>query len=275
VIGSPTEMNNYPLSICTSNNAESFTISCPNGLSGTNADSYYWSATNAGISGSGSSATLQKIVGNNNTITVSVWFRQSSCGVLSIQPYTITIPRCTGVPTGYPTRNGGSGALSSVVVFTFSPGTGGTSVQTSMDGVNYTSTSWVDVDQGTTVDIWARSVNDCGPGPAQRYPCTAPPCPKCLKSATPKVNEPEESTEVKLFPNPASSSLSISLPLLAQPVTISILNMTGQVVKQEQLTSGTANQLDIESLAPGMYVVHVLSKDGAALNTTQKLLIAR
>jgi len=275
IIGSPTSIQNAPIAICTSSTPESFTLSCPNSLTGTDASSYVWSASHATISGAGSSATLIKIVGDNNPIVVSVRFHNAFCGISSVGAATITIPRCTGVPTSGAVLISQTSPVKSVTEFQFAPGTGGTFVEISSDGVTYSNSFYVSVPAGTTENVWVRSANDCGPGLAREFVCKAPPCPSCPKSMVHTGGVPTILKEVSLFPNPASDYLTLEIPALEQPVTVSVFNLNGQLVRKEIVEGGSTSHMDIQSLSVGMYAVHIVSADGSAIRIVQKLQIVR
>lgn len=67
------------------------------------------------------------------------------------------------------------------------------------------------------------------------------------------------SNMISLSPNPASSSLNISLPIDI-PAQVQIFSSTGTLVK-EMTTSANRTQLDISDLPAGMYLVNII-QDG-------------
>lgn len=66
--------------------------------------------------------------------------------------------------------------------------------------------------------------------------------------------------EVKLYPNPSSSqmTLDVGFESAGKPVSIEVLDLTGRLVYQQQSVSGTAI-LDKENIGSGIFVANVLS----------------
>jgi hypothetical protein len=69
--------------------------------------------------------------------------------------------------------------------------------------------------------------------------------------------------------------LSVEIPEIDQTVTVSIFDLSGQLVKSVEVVGGSKNTLDIQALSKGMYVVHVVSKDGSSLNEMRKVIVAK
>ncbi len=71
------------------------------------------------------------------------------------------------------------------------------------------------------------------------------------------VTETLNSTNVSIFPNPASDELNISLPSMnGTATTMTIYNTLGAVVMTENITTnGTTSKFDISSLNSGIYFV--------------------
>ncbi|MCU0441071.1 MAG: T9SS type A sorting domain-containing protein [Bacteroidia bacterium] len=65
--------------------------------------------------------------------------------------------------------------------------------------------------------------------------------------------------DVKLYPNPATTELTVSLPTAIQ--SVSVLDITGREVMTE-LGNGNAVKLNTSTLRPGLYLVNVTSTDG-------------
>jgi len=71
------------------------------------------------------------------------------------------------------------------------------------------------------------------------------------------VEEPvSPGAAIKLFPNPAGSTISIELAGKIENADLSVMNLTGRVVLTRQIT-GTKTQLDISSLPGGVYFVRL------------------
>lgn len=64
--------------------------------------------------------------------------------------------------------------------------------------------------------------------------------------------------QISISPNPASDFLNVKIESLEDALTIQIINMTGQIVMQKNLSNGNESynqQLNISSLKPGLYYV--------------------
>ena len=70
-----------------------------------------------------------------------------------------------------------------------------------------------------------------------------------------------ESSQVQIFPNPASGSLSIKVSDL-RPETIAIYDVDGQKVMEGKFTTA----LDVSMLSSGLYMIEVRSAEGTARN---------
>lgn len=86
------------------------------------------------------------------------------------------------------------------------------------------------------------------------------------------LNNYDKLDKIKIFPNPAQSSITVSFPgnqLTAS--SIEITNMLGQTVFTKQITSN--EQVDINDLSNGVYFIHL---KGNSLNvSSQKLIISK
>jgi hypothetical protein len=73
---------------------------------------------------------------------------------------------------------------------------------------------------------------------------------------------------VQIWPNPSSGKFTIEAPLVAGQV-IELYNLNGQqVFKQDILNSGLSQTLEI-NLTPGMYVLQLMSQEGAQLASSR------
>jgi len=79
---------------------------------------------------------------------------------------------------------------------------------------------------------------------------------------------------VQLFPNPAQDRVQVAfdLPANAQGVHVSLYDLTGRVVLQQQVLT-PAQQLDVSSLNPGTYIYKVASLSEATLHGSGKLIV--
>ncbi|HEX8429330.1 T9SS type A sorting domain-containing protein, partial [Hymenobacter sp.] len=81
---------------------------------------------------------------------------------------------------------------------------------------------------------------------------------------------------VELYPNPASTELTVRLPVSSKtPVQVSVLDMLGKTVQTAAVPSGELQRgfrVNTSALAPGLYVVQLRSSAGTF---TKKVLIQR
>ena len=61
---------------------------------------------------------------------------------------------------------------------------------------------------------------------------------------------------IKVYPSPASDAIIVDMKKLNNPLEVSILSITGQVVLREEVT-GLKMRLDIKDLPSGNYIVNV------------------
>jgi hypothetical protein len=74
-----------------------------------------------------------------------------------------------------------------------------------------------------------------------------------------EVDEPTSEELVKLYPNPASSTITLSSG--DQVVQASIYSLDGRLLIQQK----TKHRLDISMLADGMYIIHVSDEAGETI----------
>ena len=78
-----------------------------------------------------------------------------------------------------------------------------------------------------------------------------------------KVIENEEINEVKVYPNPATDVLKISLPSESENgATVKLLDGAGKMIHKAAI-SGTSHELNVESLNAGLYIL--LVEDGTSV----------
>lgn len=75
---------------------------------------------------------------------------------------------------------------------------------------------------------------------------------------------------LNMYPNPATSTVTIALPVNTQNATASIVSMSGSVALTQNINSNNAT-LDVNSLSSGIYTVNVTLDNGEKL--TSKLTI--
>jgi hypothetical protein len=73
-----------------------------------------------------------------------------------------------------------------------------------------------------------------------------------------------------LYPNPAKGKVSFNIDFVEAGGRVVLTDMYGKQVKTQPLTIGT-NQVDINTLSKGFYLVSVITNDGS--RTTKKLIV--
>lgn len=76
-------------------------------------------------------------------------------------------------------------------------------------------------------------------------------------------------SDVSIYPNPFSSQITIQLPRFVGNAKVSLINVSGKVIKQQNINEiGQMNGLD--ELAKGLYFIKIISEDGQSI--THKLI---
>ena len=85
------------------------------------------------------------------------------------------------------------------------------------------------------------------------------------------INSVTDDARVKLFPNPTSSDVLLSLPLATSPVQVEVIDISGRTQLSLTLPAGTeSTQLSTSQLRQGAYFVRVT---GDSINTVKKLIV--
>jgi hypothetical protein len=85
------------------------------------------------------------------------------------------------------------------------------------------------------------------------------------------VNLQPSSSNITLYPNPATNSILITFPVAGQ-YTISLLNSVGQLMTDRVFSTGGNATLNVSHLAPGVYYVAIGQGN---TKETREVLIAR
>jgi photosystem II stability/assembly factor-like uncharacterized protein len=90
----------------------------------------------------------------------------------------------------------------------------------------------------------------------------------------PAIQQPKITTDVSVYPTPASDVVNIAIPeaLRYNVSVISLLNSDGQVVETRRAKASGIIQLNVSKLTPGFYIVRILS-DKQIISKT--IIIAR
>ena len=82
-------------------------------------------------------------------------------------------------------------------------------------------------------------------------------------------NELFLASDVSIYPNPFSNHITIQLPGFVGNAKVSLINVSGKVIKQQNINEiGQMNDLD--ELAKGLYFIKIISEDGQSI--THKLI---
>jgi hypothetical protein len=80
-----------------------------------------------------------------------------------------------------------------------------------------------------------------------------------------RMEEPANGAEqytVNAFPNPASANITLLLEQEVEDASVSIYNLTGQIMGEVKHVSGTTIRLDLTSYKPGIYFIEVNDGNG-------------
>lgn len=75
----------------------------------------------------------------------------------------------------------------------------------------------------------------------------------------------------QMTPNPASEILWVRLNEISEPLTFQLFSLDGQLVK-EVVIENTTTKIDVRLVNEGMYIAHLLGKDGVAIRS-EKLIV--
>jgi hypothetical protein len=67
-------------------------------------------------------------------------------------------------------------------------------------------------------------------------------------------------SSINLYPNPVSQVLNIELPDAYQQITLSLKDLNGKELMTKQALGASSVSFDMNTVPPGMYIVHVVSK---------------
>ena len=86
------------------------------------------------------------------------------------------------------------------------------------------------------------------------------------------------SNGISIYPNPASTSLNISIAVKDetknQKFTVEIFDAIGRVIRAEKFIQSNAIKIDISALASGIYFVRVLSENNKGIGAAARPVIA-
>ena len=79
------------------------------------------------------------------------------------------------------------------------------------------------------------------------------------------VEELGSEAKVSLYPNPTTGNITVSLKEFGTDVTLTVVNVYGQVVRSERVTAETVN-LDLNNLSEGTYLLRLQSEESISVN---------
>ncbi|HTB07152.1 MAG TPA: T9SS type A sorting domain-containing protein [Bacteroidia bacterium] len=133
--------------------------------------------------------------------------------------------------------------------------------------------------EDTHYDIYVRVLNSCGTGTYHEYMGTTPTKDGCIQIREDKADDRKsvlEQTVYKVYPNPASSKLTIEYPVSSDnsELTLSVYDMLGQKVVTWNLPASTNIMTEDTSGFPVGLYVYVISSGNEILERG-KILIQR
>lgn len=82
------------------------------------------------------------------------------------------------------------------------------------------------------------------------------------------IREVKGRVEMRMFPNPATTVLNVSINTLQQPMeSIAIVDLTGRVISQMNNVNAYDQEIDVRNMSTGVYLVSVKLKDGNTATT--------
>ncbi len=78
-------------------------------------------------------------------------------------------------------------------------------------------------------------------------------------------------TEIKAYPNPTSTDINVSLPVLDSPYSVELFDISGKMVNSLQTTGGDV-VLEVDQLRTGLYLLKV---QNGSLNYLEKIQVLR
>ncbi|MCB0429422.1 MAG: T9SS type A sorting domain-containing protein [Flavobacteriales bacterium] len=271
-----------PQSLCT-NNSGSYPVSTPAGVP---TDypynvTYAWSATNAYMGASnGTSNSIQCSPSWNGNVNVTVRYQIPQCSLYSA-PTTVSIPRTSSPPTAQPNYTSTNLNGGCIVRFVMQNPANGYGFEMSYNNSSWTATNGVfDVQNGTTLHVYVRSVNDCGAGPSRYCILNAPYKSGCAQKTVETdpnavITIDAAQFEVKANPNPANQNVTVTINTPEQVnCTIQLFDMIGKaMITKEQVVDAGSNSLtlDVASVPAGVYFLSVY--DGVNIQK-EKLVIS-
>jgi len=84
-----------------------------------------------------------------------------------------------------------------------------------------------------------------------------------FNAALPTLDTMPEEHDFQLFPNPIHHFLNIKgIDNLTFPLQMSIINLAGQILKQQSIITTTPTTISLADLSPGSYFIHFQDKSG-------------
>ncbi len=224
-------------------------------------DTYTWTVP-SGVSITNGQGTNTIIVAWGNTTGDVTVYAMNNCGETPIIMKSIgvkTIPESAGVITGNDTICQGASNVPYSV-----PSIAGATLYNWSTPAGITVTAGAGTSQVTleysllaqSGNITVNGTNECGEGTESSMPVV-------VKNCTGIDQKGLEST-VRIYPNPVSNELTLSINGKEKQLVLTITNAAGQVVHSEKLESITADykkRMDMSGFAKGVYFVRLSNND--------------
>ena len=84
------------------------------------------------------------------------------------------------------------------------------------------------------------------------------------------INTAEPSVKMSLYPNPATSSAQLNIEGVEGMVELSLIDMSGRVIRTNKVNAETANTINLNGLAKGAYFVRITNSN---MTKVEKLIV--
>ena len=138
-------------------------------------------------------------------------------------------------------------------------------VQRSADGINWSSIGTIDA-QGNSAVLTNYSLMDLSPlKGADYYRLKMVSTNGAASYSDIKVITMDAIAAFRIFPNPATDYVNVSLGHISNNAVVRMFNLSGQVVFSQQLTNASGNTISVpvHNLTEGTYTLQVIGSDGS------------
>ncbi len=82
------------------------------------------------------------------------------------------------------------------------------------------------------------------------------------KLVTTSIESSFSLSEISVYPNPSASIVNIDFTEIFEEVMLNVVDLNGKIIERKYV-DGFTNQLDVSQYVPGMYLLHLMEKNGA------------